>query len=251
MNEGQIQAFMDFLRFSLEAEGAQMTESQDEQLRMVLDGELNPDEAVQEIVDELGLDDAFKPSGDEDGRYPGTKCLVNFFNIRDREKLKAVESRIVPIRMAQLLAGELPVKFDFNLLREIHSALFSDIYPSAGEIRHFGASKRTSFCRPEYIQDMADNIFGKLLADRYLTDRDEESFINDLAFYMGEVQALHPFFDGNGRSARAFFYLLILNAGYDMKWYEIDPDRLLEADISAITGEYQLLIDVLSEAVVS
>jgi cell filamentation protein len=97
---------------------------------------------------------------------------------------------------------------------------------------------------------MANTIFSKLFSDRYLTGRDRESFVNDLAFYMGEVEALHPFFDGNGRTARVFFYLLALNAGYDLKWYEMDPDRLLEADISAIDGEYQPLVSVLAEVLV-
>jgi cell filamentation protein len=79
---------------------------------------------------------------------------------------------------------------------------------------------------------------------------DRETFINDLAFYMGEVEALHPFRDGNGRTARLFFYQLSMNAGYDIDWSLVDADRLLEADISAIDGDYQLLIDVLEEVVI-
>jgi cell filamentation protein len=41
-----------------------------------------------------------------------------------------------------------------------------------------------------------------------------------------------------------------MNAGYDIDWSLVDADRLLEADISAIDGDYQLLIDVLEEVVI-
>jgi cell filamentation protein len=161
-----------------------------------------------------------------------------------------VEARFVNIRTAEVLLDSIDMKFDFDQLKAIHERLFGDVYPSSGQIREVAAAKRTVFCQPEYIEDMALEIFDRLRNDRYLKNLGRDDFINDFAFYMGEVEALHPFRDGNGRAARLFFYQLAMNAGYDIEWYKVDPDRMLEADISAIDGDYQLLIDVLSEVVV-
>lgn len=250
VKSGQMQACIDLIRFSLEVEGSSLEDEQESQICSVLDGDLSADDAVETIVRESSLDDNFIPSEEENGRYPSTKTLVNYFNIQERDRLRMLENQIVPFRFAEILMRPLPLRFDFETLKEIHSTLFGDLYPSAGEVRTFNASKRTSFCKPQYIGQMSQSIFSKLLSDRYLKGRERDQFINDLAFYMGEVEALHPFADGNGRTARLFFYLLTLNAGYDVKWYEMDPDRLLEADISAIDGEYQSLVAVLSDVVV-
>ncbi|MGP1419413.1 MAG: Fic/DOC family protein [Sphaerochaetaceae bacterium] len=250
MKDSRIQAFVDFIKFSMEVEGVGFDESLEASVRAVLDGDVSADEAVEAVIRNESLDDDFVPAEDENGYYPGTKSLINYFNIEERDRLREIEAKVVPIRMAEMMSRDIPDRFDFELLKEIHTTLFGDIYLSAGEVRHFDASRRTAFCKPEYIDQMALNIFGKLVSDRYLMDRDWEQFINDLAYYMGEVEALHPFFDGNGRAARVFFYLLVLNAGYDVRWDDVDPDRLLEADISAIDGEYQLLIDVLSKSVI-
>lgn len=246
-----MQACIDYIRFNQEAEGFSLDEPEEDILREVLDEDRTADDAIEALVDELHLPSEYIPSADEGDVYPGTSCLTNFFNITDRDRLREVESRFVNIRTAEILLNPIDTKFDFDHLKAIHEKLFSDIYPSSGQIREVAAAKRTVFCQPEFIDSMADEIFGKLRNDRYLKELERDDFINDFAFYMGEVEALHPFRDGNGRAARLFFYQLALNAGYDIEWYKVDPDRMLEADISAIDGDYQLLIDVLSEVVVS
>ena len=104
---------------------------------------------------------------------------------------------------------------------------------------------------PAQIQKMAEEIFQKLSNDNYLrnqTDRDD--FINDLAFYMGESEALHPFREGNGRVITCFFYELIKQSGHDVDWSEADPDRMLEGAIAAIDGDYQPLVDVFEEILI-
>ena len=136
----------------------------------------------------------------------------------------------------------------FSYLQAIHSNLFGDIYPSAGEIRNTQASKSKEFCHPSQIMKMAEEIFQKLSNDNFLKNQnDRDDFINDLAFYMGESEALHPFREGNGRVIRFFFYELIKQAGHDVDWSEADPDRMLEGSIAAIDGDYQPLVDVFEE----
>ena len=60
----------------------------------------------------------------------------------------------------------------------------------------------------------------------------------------------HPFMDGNGRATRFFFNSLALAAGYEIGWGSADPDHFLEANVAALDGDYQALIDVLEEIVI-
>ena len=66
---------------------------------------------------------------------------------------------------------------------------------------------------------------------------------------MGEAEALHPFRDGNGRAIRFFFSRLVYEAGYKLRWADADADRMLEASIAAIDGDYQALVAELGEMI--
>lgn len=249
MKSGRVQACIDYIRFNQEAEGFELSSDEEDSLRQVLEGDILADDVVQAVLDTEGLTTTHTLPKDVGGYFPRTKSLVNYFGIKERSRLREVEMKISNIRTAEFLTEPSQQEFDFAYLKQIHHHLFGDIYPSAGQVRSVMAAKRTEFCSPEFIESTAEDIFSRLHKGRYLEGMDREEFINDLAFFMGEVEALHPFRDGNGRTTRLFFYQLAMQAGYDIDWAMVDPDRLLEADISAIDGDYQLLIDVWEEVV--
>jgi cell filamentation protein len=76
------------------------------------------------------------------------------------------------------------------------------------------------------------------------------NFIKRLAYYMGEVNALHPFREGNGRTSREYFRQLSLNGNYILDFSKINKDDLLTADIEAFNGSYDNLIKILDKAVI-
>ena len=250
MKPGRVQACIDYIKFNQEAEGFELSFVEEESLRRLLEGDALAADQIREIQEEEGLVVSHVLPKDIEGYYPRTKSLVNYFGIKERGRLREMEMKISNIRTAELLAEPAPKTFDFAYLKQIHRHLFGDIYPTGGQVRTGVAVKRTEFCRPEFIESSAEDIFSRLRNGQYLKGMDREEFINDLAFFMGEVEALHPFRDGNGRTTRLFFYQLAMQAGYDIDWAMVDPDRLLEADISAIDGDYQLLIDVWEEVVI-
>ncbi|MGE4584232.1 MAG: Fic/DOC family protein [Sphaerochaeta sp.] len=250
MKAGRVQACIDYIKFNHEAEGFAFSEEEEQSVRNVLEGEASPDESIQRYIEDHDLSHEYVPPKDEHTFYQHTSCLVNYFSIKERGKLRKVEAFLADLRTAEMLLETVQNTYDFEYLKSIHERMFGDVYPSAGLVRTTVAAKRTVFCSPEFIESAAEDIFTRLRKDHYLKDLDRERFINDLAFYMGELEALHPFRDGNGRAARLFFYQLSMNAGYDVDWSQVDADRLLEADISAIDGDYQLLIDVLEEVVI-
>lgn len=243
-----MQKCIDYIKFTNEMEGSTLSEEETKILEEILDEDISANEAINNYIEEMGLNTHYEKVEDESAFYEGTKCLVNYFNIKDREYLKKIELFFGNARTAELFTTELNNSLNFDYLLELHEKFFSDIYPSAGQIRCGVVSRRTEFCQPNFIESMAEEIFGKLAKDNYLRNiEDRDDFINELAYYMGEVEALHPFKDGNGRTARFFFYQLMLEAGYDFAWDEVDPNRMLEANIAAIDGDYQPLIDVLED----
>ena len=179
--------------------------------------------------------------------YPGTNVLINHFNIRDIDVLEIVERDITSMAIALLTNS--PVKGNFTLkhLQDIHYAIFHELYPFAGQIREVAIAKSNLFCLPQFIRPMADEIFQKLHRDNCLRGLDKETFIDKLAFYSAEINALHPFREGNGRSLKLFLQELAKQAGYQLEY--LDKDKQLEADIESMSGRYDLLKQLYSMGV--
>lgn len=229
-------------------EGLELGSTLEKAVTDILEEEKSADEMVAAFVKGEELETAYDASHDEMENYPGTKCLVNYFNIKDRERLRTVENNLVAMRTAELFVHPLTGHLTMNYLKGIHNRLFGDVYPSAGLIRTSEASKRKDFCHPSYIEEYSKKIFDGLSRQNWLKNiEDPSDFANELAFYMGEAEALHPFRDGNGRAIRFFFNTLAYEAGYLIHWVEADADRMLEAGIAAIDGDYQALVDCLEE----
>ena len=62
-------------------------------------------------------------------------------------------------------------------------------------------------------------------------------FLDRLTFYLGEVNAVHPFREGNGRAQRAFFEQLARDAGFTLDWQHLDADRNIEASAAIMRGD--------------
>lgn len=189
--------------------------------------------------------------GDDSYCYPGTHVLRNRENIRDHEALMVAEREITSLKLLMLREKPMRGQYGFSHLRAIHRFLFIDLYDWAGETRQgeFLMKGGTVFCRGQYIESMAKDIFAKLAAENKLRGLDRQAFIQRLAYYMGEVNALHPFREGNGRAAREFFRQLSKSAGYDLDFGGVAPQRMLQADIAAFDREYDLLIALLDEII--
>lgn len=243
---------LDYLKFTVEADGESLTPELAEQFTDILHGDLKAEKAIADYIRHEHLDASlYTGTEDEMSYYPDTRCLVNYYGIKDKPLLRKIDKRISSYRTAELLVSPLKLPFNFDHLVAIHSHLFGDIYPSAGMIRTSSSKKHREYCQPEYIIPSSQRLFDNLRQNKYLMGiKDVDDFINELAYYMGEVEALHPFLDGNGRTTRLFFDTIARNAGYVIGWGSSDPDHFLEANVAALDGDYQALIDVLEEIVI-
>jgi len=185
--------------------------------------------------------------------YPDSNVLINRFNIREQAALTIAERQITALKIAELERQPFTGAFDLNHIREIHQFIFSDIYSWAGHTRggDFLIKGTSIFCRAMYIEDYAAEIHRKLKQDNFLKGLSKPDFIIKLAYFMGEVNALHPFREGNGRTARLFFKMLGGNAGYDLEFHKTSKEALIHADIQAFNRGYEPLILILDEIISS
>ena len=66
-----------------------------------------------------------------------------------------------------------------------------------------------------------------------------------LAYYIAELNVLHPFREGNGRAIREFIRQLALKNGYVLNLKKASPDQILEASKKSVidSNDLERLID--------
>ncbi len=176
---------------------------------------------------------------------PVTGVLYNKLGLGTAAGLEAAEREIT--HAALILLDESPVSPSYDLphLQEIHKRIFGDIYEWAGQIRTVAIAKGAMFCLPQYIDSSAAVIFGELHDEDCLRGLRRDAFVGRLAHYLGEVNALHPFREGNGRAQRAFFGQLARDAGFTLAWQHLDPDRNVEASATIMRGDPEPMREML------
>lgn len=169
--------------------------------------------------------------------YPDSNVLINKLNIRDAGALAAAEREITSLKIA--MAKQSPVKgrFDLQHLRRIHQYVFAEIYPWAGELRHVDIAKGNQFCLAQNLTMYADTLFQKLERENYLLGA--ENIPQRLAYYLSEINVLHPFREGNGRTQRLFIEYLAGAAGYKVDFSDVSPEEMVLASAESFACEYE------------
>ncbi|WP_119273056.1 Fic/DOC family protein [Taklimakanibacter deserti] len=171
--------------------------------------------------------------------YKGTVVLKNKAGLRHIGALRDFE-----LEMSSLRAEEpLPVGcFDPNHYKAIHRHLFQDVYRWAGRYRTVRTAKDgNAFCYPEYIDAQMNLLFARLKDEPFTGSSSFDEFVTAAAEYLAELNAIHPFRDGNGRSQLSFLFLIAARAGYPLDLSRIEPASFLAAMIASFSGEVHLL----------
>ena len=163
--------------------------------------------------------------------YPDTNVYVNLLDISDRKTLDEVERGITILNAQRLEQNsgrifDLGAEVDFSLahLKAIHKYLFQEIFEWAGELRSFDLRKGIDiFCPHTEIDYYAEEIRKEIVSDNYLHNVEDEFVPKKLARYIGLLNKLHPFPDGNGRSQRIFVSHLAKQAGFQINWSTVSP----------------------------
>lgn len=133
----------------------------------------------------------------------------------------------------------------------MHRHLFQDVYTWAGRPRTVRLAKDGSvFCYPEHIDRELARVFAGLRARNALRGLSSDGFAAGAAQFLAELNAIHPFREGNGRTQNTFLALLAASAGHPLDLDRLDPDALLAAMIASFNGDERPLTAVLLDLIV-
>jgi cell filamentation protein len=169
---------------------------------------------------------------------PTTGVLKNRLDIANETILEQTEADFVAARSFELSQTPLKGRFDLAHLQAIHKHLFGDLYEWAGRLRTIDISKGGNrFAHHAHIEIAGASIFQKLAKENHLAELGPDAFSDRAAFYLGELNALHPFREGNGRAQREFISHLAHANSYYVAWENIAPADLLAASITSFYGD--------------
>jgi len=171
--------------------------------------------------------------------YPGTDVLKNLRDIRSHDILAQFEAEATSRRLVESIHSPMSGLFDTAHLQAIHKHIFQDVYMWAGQFRTVNISKGGHlFGAAAFIQSALHDVLQKLGRQIYLRGTSPELFSRRAGFFLAEINAVHPFREGNGRAQREFIRALGLKAGFRVDWGRITSDHMIAASrLSFQTGD--------------
>ena len=183
--------------------------------------------------------------------YADSDVLKNKLNIRNRDELKHAEEEITALKQYMLMESPIKGRFTKTQLMNIHRFLFEDIYPFAGNIRREQISKGdTMFFPPHLISQELDKVFAKLHREKMLHETDKKRQIEHLSYIMSELNVIHPFREGNGRSIRELIRCMALCYGFSLDWSLVDRDTMIDAAVRSVVDSmafYDIIVNCVVE----
>ena len=182
--------------------------------------------------------------------------LKNLLGIVDAQQLQLVETDLSRSRFQELVQREQPLgRFDLDHLRAIHRSGFQDVYEWAGKTRGewttiegerfmppAGLAKgETRFADGPMVEPFLNDAFRRLEGDDYLRNLSRPHFAGKAAELMGDLNAAHPFREGNGRTQREFLRELSAEAGHRLDFSVVSQARMIQTSIESARGDNQSL----------
>jgi cell filamentation protein len=183
---------------------------------------------------------------DESYVFPGTTVLRNKARLTDQQTLDDFEARMVTERARR---GVPSGKFDLTHLKAIHRHLFQDVYAWAGELRTVEISKDGhQFMFRRFMESGMADVHRRIVAAKFFAGLDRARFAEVVGPILGDVNYVHPFREGNGRTQLHYLKQLAATAGHPLDLREIDPARWLAASRRAHAADYQPMSAVILDA---
>lgn len=170
--------------------------------------------------------------------YPESNVLINKLNIQNADALHTAEREITSLRLAVAKAQPIRRQLDLKHLKKIHRYLFGDIYTWAGRLRHVNIAKGNQFCLAMNLETYGNSIFKKLEQEDYLINAGD-AVPRRLAYYLSEINVLHPFREGNGRTQRLFIEYLASVAGYRVDFSQVAAEEMLIVSADSFACDYE------------
>jgi len=188
---------------------------------------------------------------DPDFTYTNSNgVLHNLAKIEDEKVLLAYESLKVTKRIEELFENPIKIK-DTNSLLVIHHYLFQDVYEWAGKVRTVNISKNGKpFFNGERFY-IAYQFIDTLISEyRSILQTNKKELAHKLAEILDNVNYLHPFREGNGRTQREFLRLLALEKGITLNLNPPDNKDIYERYMNGtINSDVKILTALILEQI--
>ena len=155
--------------------------------------------------------------------------------------------------------------FDPNSYLNIHRFIFSGFYPFAGNVRDEIINKgntpyfqsKTPFCYPDFIYPELTRLLEKM-KNNVIKVKNKELLCQYLSYFYGELNMVHPFREGNGRTLRLYIELLIpffnqrLDNPVEIDYTKMDKEMMRRATIiCSVTGSCDEIEEIFNSIIVS
>lgn len=178
---------------------------------------------------------------------PDYTVLKNRLDLRDAKALDRAERRLVYLRQAEDIPGG---DFDLSHLCAIHRHLFQDVFDWAGQIRTVEISKDgNQFQFQRFIETGMADVYRRIQAHDYLRNLVPDDFAGLAGEILGDINYVHPFREGNGRTQLHFIKQLAARADHSLDLTKIEKDAWMEASRQAHQANYQPLSQCLRETI--
>ena len=168
--------------------------------------------------------------------YPGTDVLINYYGVKDHDKLKEVEATNSFDRLVELQDHPLELGCGKEHLNAIHKYIFEDVYPFAGKYRKVNMKKSRgaflSIASEKDIELYLDELF-ESVNNKMMYCHSKYELCDILAEIYNEIIYCHPYREGNGRAAREFVREFTLQKSeeiglgkLDFDWRKVNQEEL-------------------------
>lgn len=179
--------------------------------------------------------------------YSNTDVLKNKLSIHDKKRLQNAEKKIVMIKLYNMIQNTKNSKRPKNIYTpeyflKIHKELFCNIYDFAGKYRKVDIAKGSfRFAECMLLEKMMQVIFSEIAEDfEGLENISKEKLAKLLAKHMANLNVLHPFREGNGRTTREYVRQIAYYFGYILDFNTFSDKEILEAMKLSVISEDNL-----------
>lgn len=171
--------------------------------------------------------------------YPGTVVLRNKLGTHNPEKLQSFELEMTTLRADEPLPRG---RLGATHYKNIHHHLFQDVYDWAGQYRFVRITKNGNvFCYPENIDSEMRKLFESLENVNFFKGLAADQFSRSAAKFLADLNAIHPFREGNGRTQTSFLDVLADAARHPVDLTLIRRETFMPAMVSSFGGDIELL----------
>lgn len=180
----------------------------------------------------------------------GDVVLKNKLEITNQEKLDRAEALLLSDASEHFfeLLLQRKIAIDLSLLFEIHKYFLSPLYSWAGKLRTVDISKNGMLFASSNHLDQSIKEFEKLFQKNIPIETDRKSDVAEkLAIIHCELNAIHLFREGNGRTIRLFLDLIASSVGYQpIDWNVVSLGKYVEACVKGMGQNYKSMTKIIS-----